>query len=122
MKMTELGTDDPSNDALAPIDLSQFVKNLRAPQGKDPCKPLLVYTKEDPWAFLTRIKRVTVMPNPNAIPEQIQECKDRELINLYEEQRQRERGETPKVDSEAIEALNKSELIDLYQERRLRRR
>jgi hypothetical protein len=121
--MTEFGTDDPSNDFIAcPLDLTEYAKSLRAPQGKDLSQPLLTYVKEDPWAFLSRIKRVTVTPNPNAIPEQIRECRDGELIDMYEERRQRERGETPEVDLRAIEELGKSELIDLYQERKLRKR
>jgi hypothetical protein len=121
--MTEFGTDDPSNDALVhPIELSEFVKTLRPPERKDSSKPLLVYTPEDPYAYLQRIPKTTVRPNANAITELIEEGKNKEVIDLWEERQMRSRGETPKVDLEAIEALNKSELIDLYQERRLRRR
>jgi hypothetical protein len=121
--MSSMATDDMSDGKGFSMEISEFVKTLRAtPVMKAVPEPLLTYTQEDPWAFLKRIKRVTVTPNPNSLHELIQECRDGELIDMYEERRQREKGETPKVDLEAIEALNKSELINLYEERRLRKR
>jgi hypothetical protein len=119
--MSEMNTDDLASDAIGyPIGLSEFMKTFGAQQeNKDPDKPLLTYTKEDPWAFLKRIKRVTVKPNPHAIEEQIRECENRDILNLYEDRRMRERGETPEVDKKAVEAYHKSEVIDLYTKRRL---
>jgi hypothetical protein len=123
--MTEMGTDDPSNDFLGyPTELTEFMKTLRAKPESEATKPLIVYSPNpDPWAFLLKgIQKTTVKPNPCGITELIERCRDRELIDMYEERRQRERGETPEVNLRAIEALRKSELIDLYQERRLRKR
>lgn len=71
-------------------------------------KPNPITYTPDPWAWLKNLK-----PNTS---------KPQDLIDLYSERKQRERGETPEVDLQAIDALGKSELIDLYQERRLRKR
>jgi hypothetical protein len=120
--MSEMATDDMSDGVGFSMSISEFVKALRAkPESETPNKPLLVYSP-DPWAFLKRIPKTTVRPNPYAVNDLSEGCKDRGLLDLYTERRQRAKGETPKVDLDAIEALDKSELIDLYQERKLRKR
>lgn len=121
--MSEMATDDMSDGLGFSMEISEFVKTLRAqPAQKVSIKPLLTYTQEDPWAFLKRIPKVTVRSNPYAVNEIIEQEQQKKIIDLYSERKQRERGETPEVDLQAIEALGKSELIDLYQERRLRKR
>jgi hypothetical protein len=123
--MTEMGTDAPSNDTLGyPSDLTEFIKTLRVKPINEAPKPLLVYTPNpDPWAFLLKgMKRTTVKPNPDPYRELIQRLQDRETVDLYTERRQREKGETPKVDTEAIEAFRASEFVDLYTKRTLEQR
>ena len=123
--MSEMATDDVSDGVGFSMKISEFIKLLNTKQERrDPHEPLPVYTPEDKWAFLKRLPKTTVRPNPYAINELIQRGEARQKIDLYAERRHRERDETPKVDLEAIEAVITSKQkgqIDLYRERLLRR-
>ena len=116
-----MATDTLGEDAID-MPLSEFAKAFRAKPENEASKPLLIYHREDKWAWLKRLPKLTVTPNPNATYDLIERLHNREeMIDLYTEREMRAKGQTPTIDLEAQQALEASDLINTYEEKRLQR-
>ena len=117
--MSEMATDDMSDGIGFSMKISEFLKRFRTkPERREPHKALVVYTQEDPYAFLKRLPKVTVKPNPYSINDLLEHGKNLPLNDMYSE-RHRKRVQD---DIGEKDTLGQNGLIDLYSERMKRRR
>jgi hypothetical protein len=118
-RISEVASDGVAEAAQSSETWKKKVEEYRRKGWLNPPEPQpMGYHAEDKWAFLKRLPKVTVSPNPYAINELIERGKNRGIVDLYSEREQRTKTK-PLDEVYETEGLLPATVgrLDLYAER-----